>query len=64
VGDCDCELGKTLPQIGIVFWRRFPCILENLMGLERSAGVEQLLGLAQGLHRASCDALGLTRHTR
>ena len=34
------------------------------MGLERTAGVEQLLGLAQGLRRASYDALGLTRHTR
>jgi hypothetical protein len=40
VGEPDRELGEPLPQVPLVFGRRLPRALEDLVGMERLALVE------------------------
>ncbi len=47
VSQADGQLGQTLPEVAFGLRRRLPGRLQDLVGVERAAGVEQALGLFQ-----------------
>jgi hypothetical protein len=55
----DRELSQPAPQFALGRWCRLPCVLEDLVRVERAVPVEQALRLAQGLLGRTNDALWL-----
>jgi len=49
VRQADGELGQSTPQFALGRGRRLPCVLEDLVRMERMVSVEQALRLTQGL---------------
>src|SRR5204862_450151 len=56
----DRELGQTSPEFALGPVRNLPRVLEDLVGVERLAVVEQLLRLGKRLRRGALDTLRLS----
>jgi hypothetical protein len=61
MGQTDGKLREPLPEVALVGWSRLPGGLKDLMGMERTAFVQQPLSLAQALVRRKDK---LVRHPR
>jgi hypothetical protein len=63
MGEPDSKLREPLPEVTLVGGSRLPGGLKNLMGMERTAGVQQPLSFAQALVRPKDELVGYARNS-